>query len=128
MSEIEKTLLELENLIEYRHKMLPGDEHEDILGLGLTSRKNLCINEEVNSTKSGKLVDEKCRLKTNGELKRVLATESESKKTSNTLCEFHENMYQYDVHDYIPKGVYSFEKLINVCKERKYVHISQVEE
>ena len=120
MSEIEKTLLELENLIEYRNKMLPPDEaDENILGLGLTSRKNLCINEEVNSTKSGKLVDEKCRLKTNGELKTSLQDEAESKKINNSLCEFHENMYQYDVHNYIPKGVYSFDKLINVCKEKK---------
>lgn len=85
MSEIEKTLLELENLIEYRHKMLPGDEHEDILGLGLTSRKNLCINEEVNSTKSGKLVDEKCRLKTNGELKGFLLPKVKVKRQA-THC------------------------------------------
>ncbi|OBA28535.1 DNA repair helicase [Hanseniaspora valbyensis NRRL Y-1626] len=115
MSEIEKTLLELENLIAYRFKVL--NEDEKILGLGLTSRKNLCINNEVNSTKSGKLVDEKCRLKTNGELKRQI--EEEKKQVNNTLCEFHENMYNYDVHEYIPTGVYSFDKLVKFCKVKK---------
>lgn len=34
---------------------------EDFLGIGLTSRKNLCLNPVVSREKKGKVVDSKCR-------------------------------------------------------------------
>ena len=43
--EIEKALEELRRLMDYRAEVL--GEREDFLGLGLTSRKNLCLNPEV---------------------------------------------------------------------------------
>lgn len=34
---------------------------EDFFGIGLTSRKNLCLNPKVSKEKKGKVVDSKCR-------------------------------------------------------------------
>lgn len=51
MPEIEKALVELKRLMEYRIKMAETPEEtakeSNFLGLGLTSRKNLCIHPEV---------------------------------------------------------------------------------
>lgn len=57
MSEIEKALVELENLMDYRTKEL--GYQEDFRGLGLTSRKNLCLHPEVSKERKGTVVDEK---------------------------------------------------------------------
>lgn len=56
--EIDKALAELKHLIAYRASQ--GLE-EDFFGIGLTSRKNLCLNPVVAKEKSGKMVDSKCR-------------------------------------------------------------------
>lgn len=49
--EIEKALAELKRLMDYRIKMAETEEDRDkeknFMGLGLTSRKNLCIHPEV---------------------------------------------------------------------------------
>lgn len=45
MPEIEKALAELKRLMEYREDM--GANDTGFRGLGLTSRKNLCLNPEV---------------------------------------------------------------------------------
>jgi DNA excision repair protein ERCC-2 len=44
--EMEKCLVELRELIEYRSKYLP-ESGNHILALGLSSRKNLCIHKTV---------------------------------------------------------------------------------
>ena len=67
MSEIEKALVELENLMDYRSREL--GVHEDFRGLGLTSRKNLCLHPIVSKERKGTVVDEKCRRMTNGQAK-----------------------------------------------------------
>ncbi|CCE89459.1 TFIIH/NER complex ATP-dependent 5'-3' DNA helicase subunit RAD3 TDEL_0A01270 [Torulaspora delbrueckii] len=114
MSEIEKALVELENLMDYRSREL--GVHEDFRGLGLTSRKNLCLHPIVSKERKGTVVDEKCRRMTNGQAKQKLETDPDSKVE---LCEYHENLYNIEVEDYLPKGVYSFERLIKYCEERK---------
>lgn len=45
--EIEKALAELKRLMEYRSEM--GAKDEEFRGLGLTSRKNLCLHPEVST-------------------------------------------------------------------------------
>ncbi|KAL8293136.1 hypothetical protein RQP46_000830 [Phenoliferia psychrophenolica] len=51
--EIEKALAELKRLMEYRET--EHDIHdEDFLGIGLTSRKNLCVHPSVSKEKKGK--------------------------------------------------------------------------
>lgn len=64
MSEIEKALVELKALMKYRTKELGYEE--DFRGLGLTSRKNLCLHPSVKREKSGAVVDARCRSLTAG--------------------------------------------------------------
>lgn len=123
MSEIEKALIELHSLMEFRLKEL--GYVEEFRGLGLTSRKNLCIHPTISQERKGAVVDEKCRRITNGQLKekveKGLVTEEMQKSNPEvySICEFHENLTPMDQHDLIPNGVYSFEGLIKYCKENK---------
>lgn len=121
MSEIEKALIELQNLMEYRSKEL--GYVEDFRGLGLTSRKNLCLNPLVNKERKGNIVDEKCRRMTNGELKQkkleLEKNNQQNEAASIKLCDYHENLYELDPDNLIPPGVYSFESLINHSKVQK---------
>ncbi|SMN21671.1 similar to Saccharomyces cerevisiae YER171W RAD3 5' to 3' DNA helicase, involved in nucleotide excision repair and transcription [Maudiozyma saulgeensis] len=113
MSEIEKTLVELENLMDYRAREL--GYREEFRGLGLTSRKNLCLHPVVSKERKGSVVDEKCRRLTNGVNKRKLEADPNA---DVELCDYHENLYKMEVSEYLPNGVFSFEKLINYCEEK----------
>lgn len=121
MSEIEKALIELHNLMKFRSEQL--GYVEDFRGLGLTSRKNLCIHPSISKERKGIVVDEKCRRITNGQLKQrlenglVSTEQQENEPESNALCSFHEQLNDMDQHNLIPAGVYSFDALINYCKE-----------
>lgn len=118
MSEIEKALIELHNLMSYRAKEL--GYVEDFRGLGLTSRKNLCLHPTVSKEKKGSIVDEKCRRMTSGMAKRKI----EQGETENVdLCEFHENLYELEPDNLVPPGVYSFDSLTNYCKDQKNLSI-----
>lgn len=121
MSEIEKALIELQKLMDYRSSEL--GYVEDFRGLGLTSRKNLCLHPEVRQERKGAVVDEKCRRLTNGQLKLKLESEGVSHEQMMQtpdelgLCSYHEKLYDYDQHDLLPQGVYSFESLLEYCKK-----------
>lgn len=64
MSEIEKALTELKALMRYREAQL--GHPEEFRGIGLTSRKNLCLHPSVRREKSGAVVDARCRSLTAG--------------------------------------------------------------
>lgn len=83
MSEIEKALTELRQLMKYREQQL--GHPEDFRGLGLTSRKNLCIHPSVRREKSGTVVDARCRSLTASFVK-----ERKDKGEDVELCIFHE--------------------------------------
>lgn len=113
MSEIEKALHELKRLMKFREKEL--GKQENFRGLGLTSRKNLCLHPQVKNERKGAIVDEKCRAMTNG----VARQKYEAGDKSVKLCEYHENMNDMDPHNYIPPGVYTFEDLLEYGEEHK---------
>ncbi|GMM30254.1 TFIIH/NER complex ATP-dependent 5'-3' DNA helicase subunit [Martiniozyma asiatica (nom. inval.)] len=112
MSEIEKALIELTKLMEYRSKEL--GYVEDFRGLGLTSRKNLCLHPTIGKERLGVVVDEKCRRITNGQLKEKI---NNGEADIEDLCTYHEKLYEKDPQNLVPPGVYSFEELINYCKK-----------
>lgn len=85
MSEIEKALAELKALMAYRTKEL-GHE-EDFRGLGLTSRKNLCLHPSVKREKNGAVVDARCRSLTAGFVK-----EKKERGEDVDLCIYHDNL------------------------------------
>lgn len=121
MSEIEKALIELHKLMEFRANEL--GEVEDFRGLGLTSRKNLCLHPTISKERKGVVVDEKCRRITNGQLKEkiekgVITEEDQVRDPeTNSLCSYHEKLYDLEPHNLVPLGVYSFDALLKYCKE-----------
>jgi len=83
MSEIEKALAELKALMAYRAEEL-GHE-EEFRGLGLTSRKNLCLHPSVKREKSGSVVDARCRSLTAGFVK-----EKKDRGEDVDVCVYHD--------------------------------------
>lgn len=83
MSEIEKALAELKALMKYREEQL--GRKEDFRGLGLTSRKNLCLHPSVKREKSGVVVDARCRSLTAGFVK-----EKKAKGEDVPVCIYHD--------------------------------------
>ncbi len=83
MSEIEKALAELKALMKYRSEQL--GYVEDFRGLGLTSRKNLCLHPDVKREKSGAVVDARCRSLTAGFVK-----EKRERGEDVEMCAWHD--------------------------------------
>ncbi len=83
MSEIEKALAELKALMKYRSDQL--GYVEDFRGLGLTSRKNLCLHPSVKREKTGSVVDARCRSLTAGFVK-----EKKERGEDVELCVYHD--------------------------------------
>lgn len=83
MSEIEKALAELKALMKYRADQLGYEE--DFRGLGLTSRKNLCLHPSVKREKSGSVVDARCRSLTAGFVK-----EKKERGEEVDVCIYHD--------------------------------------
>ena len=83
MSEIEKALAELKALMKYRSDQL--GYVEDFRGLGLTSRKNLCLHPSVKREKSGAVVDARCRSLTAGFVK-----EKKDRGEAVDICVYHD--------------------------------------
>jgi hypothetical protein len=83
MSEIEKALAELKALMKYREEQL--GHKEDFRGLGLTSRKNLCLHPSVKREKSGAIVDARCRSLTAGFVK-----EKKDRGEDVPVCIYHD--------------------------------------
>ncbi|BGP43430.1 TFIIH/NER complex ATP-dependent 5'-3' DNA helicase subunit [Rhodotorula kratochvilovae] len=102
--EIEKALAELKRLMQYRKEVYNIDDG-DFLGLGLSSRKNLCIHPSVRQEKKGKAVDARCRDMTSA----VAKQRHEADPGSVELCSFHENLGELDPDHLVPYGVHTLE-------------------
>lgn len=107
--EMEKTLAELKLLYNYQLQQFgPGAR---MLAIGLSSRKNLCVNPSVVSAENRDSVDAGCR-KLTASWVRALALENPNIPT----CSFFEN---YDAADKagtatLPAGVYTLQVHISV--------------
>ncbi|KAG9300434.1 hypothetical protein G9A89_010059 [Geosiphon pyriformis] len=98
--EIEKALAELKNLYQYRTN---NHCNKQFLGIGLTSRKNLCLHPEVSKEKKGKVVDARCR--------NMTASWVREKGGNTKLCDFYEQLEAADQQNLLPDGVYTLEDL-----------------
>jgi DNA excision repair protein ERCC-2 len=112
MSEIEKALAELKNLMKYRTKELGYEE--EFRGLGLTSRKNLCLHPSVKREKSGNVVDARCRSLTAGFVK-----EKKERGEDVDLCVYHDNLDLLEPHNLVPPGVFTFDGLLKYGEQHK---------
>ncbi|KAI9706136.1 MAG: DNA-dependent ATPase of the nucleotide excision repair factor 4 complex [Candelina mexicana] len=112
MSEIEKALAELKALMNYRTDQLGYEE--DFRGLGLTSRKNLCLHPSVKKEKSGSVVDARCRSLTAGFVK-----EKKERGEDVDLCVYHDNLDLLEPHNLIPPGVWTLDGTLRYGEQHK---------
>ena len=120
--EIEKALAELKRLMEYRARFNTPDgsetddmgQMEDIRAVGLSSRKNLCINPSVNQERKGKVIDARCR-----DLTSAWACEKGRQNPGSVeLCDFHEELGKLEPGHLIPPGVWTLEELKEYATEK----------
>ncbi|KAJ6685085.1 DNA REPAIR DEAD HELICASE RAD3/XP-D SUBFAMILY MEMBER [Salix purpurea] len=109
--EMEKTLAELKLLHNYQVKHLgPAAK---ILAIGLSSRKNLCVNPNVLEANNRDSVDAACRKRTASWV-RALSAENPNVET----CEFFENYERTASGAVLPPGVYTLQDLRAFGKEK----------
>ncbi|KAG1853728.1 hypothetical protein DFJ58DRAFT_906290 [Suillus subalutaceus] len=117
--EIEKALAELKRLMAYRIKFAETPEQkakeESFMGLGLTSRKNLCIHPDVSKEKKGKIVDARCRDLTNS----ATCEKGRADPGSVELCDWHENLGKGEPGSLIPSGIWTLADVLQHGRENK---------
>ena len=101
--EVEKALAELKRLMAYRRA---NGLLEPFLGLGLTSRRNLCVHPTVSKEKRGAVTDAQCRSLTSPWVR------DKAKLQDVETCQFFETLDSMDDPvSCIPSGVYTIEDL-----------------
>ncbi|XP_068658392.1 general transcription and DNA repair factor IIH helicase subunit XPD [Aristolochia californica] len=110
--EMEKTLAELKLLYSHIQTHLSGAVPQ-FLALGLSSRKNLCINPRVQSAESRDSVDASCR-KLTASWVRALAAENPNIPT----CDFFEKYDKAGPAAMLPPGVYTLQDLRTFGKDK----------
>ncbi|KAJ7449802.1 hypothetical protein FB451DRAFT_1342963 [Mycena latifolia] len=115
--EIEKALAELKRLMAYRVECAESDEAKEkersFMGLGLTSRKNLCIHPEVSKEKKGKVVDARCRDLTNS----AACEKGRANPGSVDLCDWHENLGKMEAGSLIPPGIWTLADVLQYGRD-----------
>ncbi|KND01119.1 DNA repair helicase (rad3) [Spizellomyces punctatus DAOM BR117] len=112
--EIEKALAELRRLMEYRKSQ---GMQEKFLGLGLTSRRNLCVHPDVSREKRGTVVDARCR---NLTAPWVREQAKAGAAGDIPLCNFYEALESAEESATMPSGVYTLEDLKEWGRENGY--------
>jgi DNA excision repair protein ERCC-2 len=103
--EIEKAVGELKRLVEF-YKKETNQPDLKFIGLSLSSRKNLCINPDVNKSHQNKEVDTKCM-----GLTASFVREKAKKDKSTKTCSFYEKFDIEGQDKLIPWGVYNLDDL-----------------
>ncbi|KAF9149350.1 DNA-dependent ATPase of the nucleotide excision repair factor 4 complex [Linnemannia schmuckeri] len=109
--EIEKALAELKRLVEYRKSC---GLNETILGLGLTSRRNLCLHPSVSKEKKGKVVDARCH-----NLTAPWIREAAQAGQDIETCSFYEELERGDVREFVPDAIYTLDDVKELGKAKK---------
>ncbi|TCD60589.1 DNA-dependent ATPase of the nucleotide excision repair factor 4 complex [Steccherinum ochraceum] len=117
--EIEKALAELKRLMEYRLSCAETEEQKEkernFYGLGLTSRKNLCIHPDVSKEKKGAVVDARCRDLTNA----AVCERGRQNPGSVELCDWHEELGKLEPGNLIPPGVWTLADVLQYGRDKK---------
>ncbi|XP_077996565.1 general transcription and DNA repair factor IIH helicase subunit XPD-like [Glandiceps talaboti] len=111
--EIEKVLEELKNLMEYYKK--ETGEDPNILGLALTSRRNLCIHPEVSRSSVGKVVDSQCFSLTASHVR-----ERHRHNPTIPVCTFYEDFDAIGRETPLPSGIYSIDDMKDFGRQRNW--------
>ncbi|KAH9951244.1 hypothetical protein B0H21DRAFT_718020 [Amylocystis lapponica] len=117
--EIEKALAELKRLMEYRIEFAESEEQklkeQSFYGIGLTSRKNLCIHPEVSKEKKGKVVDARCRDLTNS----AVCERGRQNPGSVDLCDWHEDLGKLEPGNLIPPGIWTLADVLQHGRDNR---------
>lgn len=111
--EMEKVLDELRTLQAYQEKEL--GKAARILGLGLSSRKNLCIHPQVSGEGSRDSVDAGCRRLTASWVRATAIDNSDIE-----LCPFYEGYEKKGADALLPPGIYTLQELRSYGKEKGF--------
>lgn len=109
--EMEKVLVELQELVQFRAKYFPGGEDPKLLALGLSSRKNLCINEKVNEG-SRESVDAGCR-----SLTAPWVRDRAQSNANVELCSYFEDLEEAGPDAKLDAGVYTLHDMRVLCRK-----------
>ncbi|WFD33767.1 DNA helicase [Malassezia cuniculi] len=120
--EIEKALAELKRLMEYRAKYNTPDgeitdgpgQPEDILAVGLSSRKNMCVHPVVSRERKGKVVDARCRDMTSA----WTCEKGRQEPGSVELCSYHEELGKLEPGRLIPPGVWTLDEMLEYGRDK----------
>ena len=108
--EMEKVLAELRVLQAYREKHV--GKASEIMALGLSSRKNMCIHPRVADEGSRESVDARCRRLTASWVReKHMDCVSREEETTTELCQFFEDYEKEGPDAVLPPGVYTLADL-----------------
>ncbi|XP_043252831.1 general transcription and DNA repair factor IIH helicase subunit XPD [Colletes gigas] len=111
--EIEKVIEELKKLIDYYEK--ETESKPKLVGLVLSSRKNMCIHPEVSREREGKIVDGRCHSLTASYIR-----ERHNYDESTPICNFYEGFDMEGKEQIMPSGIYSIDDLKEYGKDRNW--------
>ncbi|OXA59642.1 general transcription and DNA repair factor IIH helicase subunit XPD [Folsomia candida] len=104
LPEIEKVLAELANLVKYYEK--ETGKKPKMVGLALSSRKNLCVHPSVSREKEGKVVDGRCQ-----SLTASFVRARHQKDPNVNVCSFYESFDLNGREFPLPPGIYNLDDL-----------------
>nr|CAG4642311.1 EOG090X01B4 [Evadne anonyx] len=102
--ELEKVMEELRKLMDYYEKELGVEQN--ILGLALSSRKNLCIHPQVSQEREGKVVDGRCY-----NLTASFVRSRHQADDTVPICSFYEGFDAHGKESPLSPGVYNLDDL-----------------
>ena len=111
--EIEKVIEELKKLIDYYEK--ETESKPKIVGLVLSSRKNMCIHPEVSREREGKIVDGRCH-----SLTASYVRERHNYDEATPICNFYEGFDMEGKEQLVPSGIYSIDDLKEYGRDRNW--------
>ncbi|XP_046567122.1 LOW QUALITY PROTEIN: general transcription and DNA repair factor IIH helicase subunit XPD-like [Haliotis rubra] len=109
--ELDKVVEELRNLMKYYEK--ESGEVPNLLGLALSSRKNLCVHPEVGRERDGKVVDGRCHNLTAS----FVRTRHKTDPTV-PVCDFYESFDKHGRELPLPPGIYSLDDMKDYGKKK----------
>ncbi|XP_043282259.1 general transcription and DNA repair factor IIH helicase subunit XPD [Venturia canescens] len=111
--EIEKVLEELKNLMDYYEK--EDKVKPKIVGLVLSSRKNMCIHPEVSKEREGKIVDGRCH-----SLTASYVRDRHNYDDTTPICNFYEGFDMEGREQIMPSGIYSIDDMKDYGRDRNW--------
>ena len=111
--EMEKVLVELQELIEYRRRYFPDNKEPKIVAVGLSSRKNLCIHPAVSEEGSRESTDAKC-------MRLTAPWVRERRDEGVETCGFYDGLEADGASARLDPGVYTLKDMRKLGKQKTW--------